>query len=378
MKRHSSPAFRAFRRTDRNGGNMGTVQKGNGVLTTSQTERATYSFSRKSGLALSHPVRDVDPEFKSPDPLAEGLRLLAELPNIQTKPASGHRRLRVFVTGRHTDLGRAVIAHLLARGHFVTAFGTGFEDDLKGVATLVSDFDDSFVMRRVAQQTDAIILCDAPDPGMARRGAITLCRMLVALPPHGRLISANGAICPDCPDAIALDYAILAASKGVPQSVYVLSLEPLTRVRTRQDSSVGQQSGGSRRAGQQPTKRSKAMVVEDCARLLVCLADNGAFKGGVSGWASSAASPPADHVHPARLGFGFTLSPENFGYAAPPQPSQTCSRTRSPEHGPPQTPAVEKRKQETGSVASGWSTRLGRTITGRAHSAVPIGKRERP
>lgn len=217
--------------------------------------------------------------------------------------------LRVFVTGRATDLGRAVITDLLAQGHCVTVFGTGHERDLKGVVTLVSSLAEPAVMRIIAERTDAIIHCEGPAPGTARSVAGALCGMLSALPPHGRLISAMGAIWPECPDAAAIDRAILAASGGGPQSVYVLAPVAAGSVQGR-----NRQHPKMSRAA--PPPQSETMSVAACAGLLACLADNGAFGGGVVGCAPLETSQPIRPVHPARRRLGLPQAPETFGHVA--------------------------------------------------------------
>ncbi|WP_149754199.1 NAD(P)-dependent oxidoreductase [Roseivivax sediminis] len=215
-------------------------------------------------------------------------------------------------------MGRTVIAELLARGLSVTVFGTGYEDDSRGVVTLISDLSDSLVIRSVAGQLDAVIHCDRSDRATTKSVSAALCKMLAAMPPHGRLISASGASCPDCPEAAETDRAVLSAAECRPQSAYVLApalRSPDCLARTSVRTLTPSASKSDRVSRPLPTK-----TVEDCARLLACLAENGAFKGGAVSCPASAARVPADLVHPVRLGFGAPMSPEEFGFRASPAP----------------------------------------------------------
>ncbi|SFH55419.1 hypothetical protein SAMN04488020_1254 [Palleronia marisminoris] len=237
-----------------------------------------------------------------------------------SEPARADARVRVFVTGRGTSLGRAVIAELLARGLSVTVFGTGYEDDFKGLVTLLSDLSETSVIRSVAKRLDAVIHCEQAERRTTLSVAAALCEMLAAMPPHGRLISATGVTCPDCPYAAEIDRAILSAARCVPQSAYVLApslLSSACPARVGIDTRLQPISRGLR----VPSLRElTTTTVEDCARLLACLAENGAFKGGVVACPASAARVPAESVDPKRFDFGDPKTPEDFGYRASPEP----------------------------------------------------------
>lgn len=269
-----------------------------------------------------------------PRRLAGPLRMLAQ-------SACGRARMRVFVTGRSTALGNAVISELLVRGHSVTVLGADHRDNLKGVVTLLSDIAQVRVMRAVARQTDAIIHCDRPDPGTAKSAADALCGMLAALPPQGRLISASGAVFPDCPETIEINKAILAASDGMAQSAYVLVPAPTGRART---GCPGQQFPHILRANDRNSaSRPGAMFVEDCARLLACLVENGALKGGPIFCPPLAAPNPDTPVHAAWPGFGAPQNPAVFGFdafpdrAAPGSGPRECTTGTQRQH-PAKTP----------------------------------------
>lgn len=300
----------------------GANLKGTMVMTSPRNVKKSTSSSRCSGLSLSGSFGGAGEQMTP----FENARPLAEFPNSPTKPARGRTRIRAFVTGRDTVLGRAAIAELLARGHCVTVFGTGHEEDFKGVVTLVSSLAEAAAMRCFAQRMDAIIHCERPEPGKAQPIAAALCRMLAALPPHGRLISAAGVICPDCRDAAVIDQAILSASGSGPQSVHVLASTLPVRVRERSARAVRQHPDTLQPSERKLPARSETMTVEACARLLASLAENGAFRGGVVGCVPLETSLPTRPVHPARRRLGVPQAPEIFGYEASAQLSLSFSK----------------------------------------------------